>query len=389
MDEGPSSRTSPVDQPRSLAARSRRLVSQSTFQEDELDSSRNNSQQQFVDLENSSDGESEGDHDQLFEEYLRENAEAARSQAQHFDDELPMCHSYLGGNMENIRGTNFYEPGKIYEIPVCGHHSMVFPGEILPMIMIAESIFARTPESNEGLTFGLVFANEIDGNNVYGVTCQVFEKGLDNQGHITVKSKAHQRFVVVRTEDGLTTTRNHNYYAKVRILPEFLLPDPIALNLSNNMKKFMNNSSQSHKVKSLLASSNRWPKFVYDQYSIDTVNEKVERYLAMLNISAPEDPTLKSFWLARNVPLNQADRLKIFSSNCVNRRMLLIAESLNFVSFFHKNFFPFLISFLSRCASSTANDVETKSLATLTSSQWPKEMSTQTTATRLDTFTRL
>lgn len=340
MDEGQSSRTSSVDQPRSQAARTRRLVSQSTFQEDELDSSRNNSQQQFVDIETSSSDESDGDPEQLFEDYLRENAEAARSQAQQFDDELPMCHSYLGKNMENIRGTNYYEPGKVFELAVCGHHSMVFPGEILPMIMIAESIFARTPDSNEGLTFGLVFANETDGNNIYGVTCQVFEKGIDNQGHITVKSKAHQRFIVVRTEDGLTTTRNQNYYAKVRILPEFLLPDPINMNLSNNMMKFASNQNNSHKFKSLLASSYRWPKFVYDQYSIVTVNEKIERYLAMLNISAPEDPTLKSFWLARNVPLNQADRLRIFSSNCVNKRMLLIAESLNFVSFicFHSMF---------------------------------------------------
>lgn len=277
-----------------------------------------------------SDNDPNDDH--LFEAYLRENAEAARSQARMFDDELPMNHTYLGSNMDAVRGIQYYEPGKIYEIPVCGHHSMVFPGEILPMIMIAESIFARTPESNEGLTFGLVFADEIENDKVYGVTCQVFEKGVDEHGHITVKSKAHQRFIIVKTEEGLTTTRNHNFYAKVRILPEYLLPDPFSLNMSNHMMKFNQNPSQSSRIKSLLNSSNRWPKFVYDQYSIVTVNEKVERYLAMLNISAPEDPILKSFWLARNVPLNQADRLKIFTSNCVNKRMILIGESLNFVS---------------------------------------------------------
>lgn len=249
-----------------------------------------------------------------------------------FDDELPMNHTYLGTNMEQIRGWNFFEPGKIYEIPVCGHHSLVFPGEILPMIMVAESIFAKSPESNEGLTFGLVFADEIDNDKVYGVTCQVFEKGVDNQGHITVKSKARQRFIVVRTEDGLTTHRNNNYYAKVKILPEYILPDPITMNITDNLSKFTQNSSHSHQLKSLLASSMRWPKWVYDKYSIIGVNEKIERYLAMLSITAPSDPSLKSFWLARNVPLNQKDRLKIFINNCVNRRMMLIAESLNFVS---------------------------------------------------------
>lgn len=290
-----------------------------------------NSQHEFLDLP--SEDSDEADPDQLFEDYLRETAETVRSQARLFDDELPMEHSYLGPNMDIVRGSNFYEPGKIYEIPVCGHHSMVFPGEILPMIMVDESMFERTPDSNEGLTFGVVFADEIDRQEVYGVTCHVFEKGLDNHGHITVKSKAHQRFIVVKTEDGLTTTRNQNYYAKVKILPDYILPDPINLSVSNGMMKFIQNPSQSSKMKSLLASSNRWPKFVYDQYSTVIVNEKVERFLAMLSISnAPSEPVLKSFWLARNIPLNQADRLRIFTTNCVNKRMLLLGQSLNFVS---------------------------------------------------------
>lgn len=330
VNEASSSRAVSIDEHRSLASRTRRLVSQSTFQESSLDNSVLNSQQEFIELDDDSD---EADPEQLFEEYLRETAETARSQARLFDDELPMEHSYLGPNMDIVRGSNYYEPGKVYEIPVCGHHSMVFPGEILPMIMVDESMFQRTPDSNEGLTFGVVFADELDKEKVYGVTCHVFEKGLDNHGHITVKSKAHQRFIVVRTEEGLTTTRNQNYYAKVKILPDYILPDPINLSTSNSMMKFIQNPSQSSKMQSLIASSNRWPKFVYDQYSTVLVNEKVERFLAMLNIStAPSEPVLKSFWLARNIPLNQADRLKIFTTNCVNKRMLLLGQSLNFVS---------------------------------------------------------
>lgn len=319
-------------------------MSHSTVQENDLDNSVLNSQQQFVDIDTDSSDDTDGDEDpdQLFEDYMRENAAAASSQARLFDDELPMEHSYLGANMDIVRGTNFFDPGKVYEIPVCAHHSMVFPGEILPMIMIAESIFARTPESNEGLVFGLVFSNEMDDDKVYGVTCQVFEKGLDNHGHITVKSKAHQRFVVVRTEDGLTTTRNHNYYAKVKILPDYLLPEPIHLNISNNLKKITQNASQTQRHQSLEASLMRWPRFVYDHYSMTKINEKVDRYMAMLNLVAPNDFIQKSFWLARNVPLNQKDRLKIFTTNCVNKRMMLIGESLNFVRIFlflKKHFF--------------------------------------------------
>ena len=329
MDEGSSSRAASIEEPRSQASRTRRLVSQPTFHENDLDNSVLNSQQQFIDPSDSDS--SDEDHEQLFEDYLREKDEVARSQARLFDDELPMIHSYLGAT-ERIRGTNCYEPGRIYEIPVCGHHSMVFPGEIFPMITISDSIFARTPESNEGLTFGLVFANDDDNDEkVYGVTCHVFEKGVDTNGHITIKSKADQRFIVVRNEYGLTTTRNNCHYAKVKILPEYELPEPINLSISNNMMKFLNNPSQSNKSKTHLTSFLRWPQFVYDLYSVVTVNEKVERFLAMLNITAPLEPVLRSFWLARNIPLNSDDRLKIFTSNCVNKRMLLIGQSLNYV----------------------------------------------------------
>lgn len=330
VEQASSSRGASVDELRSQASRTRRLVSQSTFHENDLDNSVLNSQQQFVDL--SEDDSDDEDHDQLFEEYMRQNAEVARNQACEFDVELPMNHSYLG-ETDVVRGTNCYESGKIYEIPVFGHHSMVFPGEIFPMIVTNDGIFARSPESNEGLTFGVVFTDEASDSKLYGVTCHVFEKGLDVNGHITVKSKADQRFVVVKSEDGYATTRNQNYFAKIKILPEYQLPEPINLSISNNMMKFLQNPSQANKLKTLLTSFNRWPQFVYDQYTVVTVNEKVERFLAMLNISSvPSEPVLRSFWLARNIPLNSADRLKIFTSNCVNKRMLLIGQSLNYVS---------------------------------------------------------
>lgn len=336
-EAGPSRGPSVEEVPRLMT---RRLVSQSTFHEDTLNNSVLNTQQQFIDMDDlessSDDNESDTeDPEQLFEEYLRESAEATRSQAHLFNDELPMEHSYLGKNMDVVRGTNIFEPGKVYELPLCHYHSLVFPGEIFPMIMIPDRVFTRNPESNEGLTFGLVFADassETHENKVFGVTCQVFEKGLDDHGHITVKSKAHQRFELIDIEDSLGSFRHNSFYAKVKILPEYMLPEPIHLSMSDNLMKFIHNPSQSQRIKSFLSSSSRWPSFVYDQYSITVVNEKIDRFLAMLSIRAPSDPSQKSFWLARNVPLNQSDRLKIFTSNCVNKRMLLIADSLNFVS---------------------------------------------------------
>lgn len=314
----------------------RMLVSQSTLREDALDNHLNNFPQHISDDENIQSSESEedqeeedGDSERLFEEYMQQEAAAQPNQS-HFDVELPMQHAYLG-ETENIGGFTLYEPNKIYNIPVCAHHSIFYPGEILPMIMLQDRFFSRESEE-EGLTFGLIFQGDND-EGIYGVTCQVYEKGVDNNGHITVKSRANQRFIVIKTEDGqITTTRNHTFYAKVKILPEIFLKDPLLLTISNGMMKHNQNTKHSNNFKNFLAASTRWPRFVFDQYSVVKTCEKIERYLAMLNIESPTDPTLKSFWLARNVPLNQADRLKIFKNNCVNRRLLLIGESLNFVS---------------------------------------------------------
>jgi cereblon len=327
------SRQSSTDQQRSAASRTRRLVSQSTFQENDLDNPELNSQRQFLDISSSNSSiDSECDDDEMFEEYLRQRTEAAQTQATPFDDELPMHHSYLGENMDIVRGTTIFEAGKIYELPICAHHTMVFPGEILPMILISESLFGRSnADSDGGLIFGCVFPDEMLNKKIYGVTCQVFERGIDNNGHITVKSKARQRFMLVKTEEGYTTMRNNNHYAKVKILPEYLLPDPISLTITNNSKKFLQTPSYQQKLKNLLASSTQIPRWIYDRYSIVHTNDKVERFLAMLALSSPQDPILKSFWLARNVPLNPTDRMKIFASNCVNHRMIMIGDSLNFV----------------------------------------------------------
>lgn len=317
-------------------SRRRLVVRQQTFHESTLDNAVLNSQQQFEDMSDNSNSDDD-DRDRLFEEYVRENnrADASSSHdADAFDTELPMNHSYLG-NMDSISGLNYFEDDKIYEMPVCGHHSLIFPGEILPMIMTADSIFEPSEQTGEGLTFGLVFSDaESKKNDIYGVTCQVYEKGVDTNGHITMKSRAHQRFKVIRNEDGhLTTSRNQKFFAKVKILPEIVLSDPInSLNTSNNLKKYTHNTTQYNSLRTFIAASTAWPKFVYDQYEIETVKQKVERYLGLLNVTAPSDPVLKSFWLARNIPLTAEERLKIFASNCVNKRMLMMGESLNFVS---------------------------------------------------------
>lgn len=51
-------------------------------------------------------------------------------------------------------------------------------------------------DHEDGCLFGLVFKNTRFTNDVYGVTCQVYERGSGGDGNVTIKSRSYQRFIV-------------------------------------------------------------------------------------------------------------------------------------------------------------------------------------------------
>lgn len=86
-------------------------------------------------------------------------------------------------------------------MPIILHNSLVFPGEILPMIL-SQHMFPATEFSEDGLLFGLV-SREIRNNfnlNLYGVTCQIYEKSNDESDIVSIKSRAYQRFYIKNNE---------------------------------------------------------------------------------------------------------------------------------------------------------------------------------------------
>lgn len=217
------------------------------------------------------------------------------------------------------------EPGKIYRLPVYNHNSIVFPGEIVPLIMNAATLNCDDP--SDGVKFGLVFRTLFPNNFTYGVTCQVFERGeRDINGSIILKTVAQQRFHIVQQ----VPSRR----ADVLILPEIILPDPLLSSCSNLMKRHAvsNNKKYSNRFKSFLSHAMTWPKFVYDLYGTEDVLTKVDRHLAFLKItSVPNDPVKLSFWLARNIPIDEHDRKLIYQADAVISRMLVINKSLDHV----------------------------------------------------------
>lgn len=100
-----------------------------------------------------------------------------------------------------MSGVQYLEPYKTYKLPLIYHAPLVFPGETLPMIL-PQNLFPINELSGDGVLFGLV-SREVrcDSNtNAYGVTCQVYEKGGDNDDNVSFKSRAHQRFFIPSTE---------------------------------------------------------------------------------------------------------------------------------------------------------------------------------------------
>lgn len=99
--------------------------------------------------------------------------------------------------MERVSGVQYLEANKSYRLPIFFHDSLIFPGETLPMIL-TQQVFLTTEFTDDGMLFGLVFHNIRNNTNLnlYGVTCQIYEKGSDGRDSISIKSRAYQRFYI-------------------------------------------------------------------------------------------------------------------------------------------------------------------------------------------------
>uniref|UniRef100_A0A182WK39 Protein cereblon n=1 Tax=Anopheles minimus TaxID=112268 RepID=A0A182WK39_9DIPT len=261
----------------------------------------------------------------LFEDYIRERESAA---TEIYNTDLPTEHAYFG-EMVRVKGVDCLEPGKIYRLPVYNHHTIVYPGEIVPLMLDPSQFYNDCAnDSSDGLKFGLVFPNHHnDSGRIYGVTCQVYERGDDGLSTL-LKTVAQQRFYIVRRQERR---------ADVKILPEIVLPDPLISCCSNAMVRYAYSSRKDRltSFKRLLTQTTVWPQFVYDQYDTKEVMAKVERFLSSLNITSVQTDKVKlSFWLARNIPLTEEYRKMIFRTDSVLRRILIINKALDHMWYF-------------------------------------------------------
>uniref|UniRef100_A0A1A9X412 Protein cereblon n=1 Tax=Glossina brevipalpis TaxID=37001 RepID=A0A1A9X412_9MUSC len=250
-----------------------------------------------------------------------------------FDTNLPAEHSYMGSNMNRVSGVNYLEVDQHYHMTLFMHQHILFPGEILPF-MISGSIIDGDIDAQNGFLFGVCFpVLDLSAENLYGVTCQIYEKGTDDRGNTLIKSRALQRFVI-KTDDlfgPLEYINDHpqmKCYGNVKILPDIYLPEPLKCINMGSMSRFRDNDSMKTVYKRYQVATAPWPAHVYDQYSIASIIEKARTQLAQHKIhTMPTDPTQLSYWLVRNLHLSENLMHSIFLTNSVNTRLRMIANT--------------------------------------------------------------
>lgn len=251
-----------------------------------------------------------------------------------YDPEVTPYHLYLG-SMECVPGMRYFDPKSVIRIYHTFHNSIVYPGEVIPMIFSSDAAAAQEFGTKP---IGLVFAERTTLRG-YGVTCQVVEKRLSHDHKIRAKIRVLQRFKVLSQLPLYPysivllphySTDSQMYYIHVEILPEFELGPPIAPQETNSVNRWATNKSLVNRMRLFKAMSQPWPRFVYNLYDVQRIMMKMQYFSVEVGIdNMPENPQQCSFWSARNLPLTDEDQAAIFKSNFVESRMLLIEKNLN------------------------------------------------------------
>uniref|UniRef100_A0A6M2DIZ9 Protein cereblon n=1 Tax=Xenopsylla cheopis TaxID=163159 RepID=A0A6M2DIZ9_XENCH len=245
-----------------------------------------------------------------------------------YDRDLPGEHTYLGTDMLPVSGCLVLEQNAIYELPLLAHHSLIFPNQVLPMMPHIMHASRLSKEIEGSHVFGLVCPDE-SGKNMfeYGIICEIFEKESDHDADIVrVKARGRQRFKVLgpmkELRDYLSIVTQN-----VMILPEYVLKDPLSCAHLSSLDKYRLHVSSQNRNLAMIAKRRdsyltSWPMFVFNQYDLNDIVDKIRNHFRQLNIdSFPSDPIALSFWVAHNLQLGASVRLLLFKLDSALHRL--------------------------------------------------------------------
>ncbi|XP_063072482.1 protein cereblon isoform X2 [Engraulis encrasicolus] len=256
----------------------------------------------------------------------RDSDEAEKPNIINFDPSLPTSHAYLGSDMEEFHGRTLHDEESVQVLPVLPHSAlMLIPGQTVPLQLFRphEVSMIRNLITRDR-TFAVLAYSEVDAEfgtgeqkAEFGTTAEIYAFREEQEyGIETVKLKAvgRQRFRVqeLRTQaDGIRQ-------ARVQILPERILPDPLcALQFLTRLHIHkQSHHFASSRQKKRCASMTPWPPWVYALYDSDTLMTRVKRQLHewdenLKDESLPTNAIDFSYRVAACLPIDDALRLQL------------------------------------------------------------------------------
>ncbi|CAH1784300.1 unnamed protein product, partial [Owenia fusiformis] len=274
-----------------------------------------------------------------------------------FDRSLPVEHSYLGADMEDIRGRTVLDDDSYTSLPIlCLPGVVLIPGQTVPLhIFQPATVSMINRVISQDKTFGMINVRyDQDFTAVLadvGTTAEIFsakEETDELSGITTVRVKAmgRQRFKVKETRrqlDGILI-------AQVYILSEAEVCDPLGGAIPPSHRKFCSSKTIikpqdqvavdahgqyfQYSTKTKKPQINRfssahltwWPPWVYKQFDVSGIMEKLKDELRSWNETIREenmpcDPTDFSFWVAGNAPLDDGMKLQLLTIDSTIQRL--------------------------------------------------------------------
>ncbi|XP_030633141.1 protein cereblon [Chanos chanos] len=287
--------------------------------------------------------ENEEEEEDDMETEDRDGEDAEKPNIINFDPSLPTSHAYLGSDMEEFHGRTLHDEDSVQSLPVLPHAALILiPGQTLPLQLFRpqEVSMIRNLVSQDR-TFAVLAHSPGESGELeaeFGTTAEIYAFREEQEyGIETVKVKAigRQRFRVhdIRTQaDGIRQ-------AKVQILPERILPDPLcSLNLLSRLHIHSPVSKHTHtppqgqrcrtcrqrKLRS--ASMTSWPPWVYALYDSETLMSRVKKQLHewdenLKDESLPTNAIDFSYRVAACLPIDDALRLQLLKIGSAIQRL--------------------------------------------------------------------
>lgn len=233
-----------------------------------------------------------------------------------FDLTLPATHSYLGNNLEELRGRTLLDEGIYMNLPLLIKQSVVlFPGQTLPLTVFdTETIQMLRQCITKNRIFGVVCLG-YDKLISIGTTAEIYEyiEGSPMEG-FRIKAKGRQRFKILRVTQGYG-----KFSANVKIVPEIDLGLPLWESRNRAHDHLRHQSSMREKLERCDAISTQWPSWVMKRYDVNKLSKKIRMHFDHIKkrgSHVPDDPTELSFWVAQNLPLADNKRIALLNYDC-------------------------------------------------------------------------